>query len=130
MSQASQSDWNNDRVVIRKTKRYRRRQQHGEPKWWQLSDIGLPERLIVQPVEWKTSPDYTEEYTQATPEPGRGLPPLSSLLDQLRAHKPLVRSESLINLAREVIHSQNARRAEDIDAWAQRIADDVADRTD
>lgn len=55
---------------------------------------------------------------------------LSELIDDLKAGKPLVRSESLRQLASEVIKNQTARKDEDIDVWAQRIAENVCELTD
>lgn len=44
--------------------------------------------------------------------------------------EPLVRSQELIDLAKDVVRSQEARRDEDIKAWAEQLASDVANYVD
>jgi hypothetical protein len=58
------------------------------------------------------------------------IPPLTSLLSQLRTGKPLDRSDDLTTLAREVVRNQETRKLEDIEVWAQQLARDIANYVD
>jgi hypothetical protein len=76
-----------------------------------------------------SAPQATERYGLSA---GAGLinSRFQALLDQIENRVPLHGSEEANARVSKIAESLAARRNEDIDAWAERVANDVADCTD
>ena len=66
-------------------------------------------------------------FTANSARPVAILPDVARLLDDLDSQKPIIRSESVLELAQRVVKKHESGQDEDIDAWVDMVAHAIAE---
>ena len=98
--------------------------------WWSSPTFTTPQEFLVPPTQDATPEVHLPCDASARDEVARALTALKTLVSHIGARRVLQVSPSLRTLAAAALAALPQTRAEDLDTWAERLADDVYDADD